>query len=96
MRNNIAIGICLVSAALVGYLCLFHGKSPTSAGVDLWLVWSLTADWLGKRYLLWRLRWTELVDSQKRGKLRLTGLALAIERASLALLASAGLMWWVG
>jgi hypothetical protein len=82
MRTNIAFGICFVSVAIGGYLCLFQHLNPLYATVNLWIIWGFTADWLGCRLWMLHLRPKEIVKEAKHGKLRLTGVALGINRAS--------------
>jgi len=94
MRTYIALGICVVSAALFGYFCLFHHYSPTLTTLNIWVIWSFTADWLGRRLWLLHLAPKQIVHEAKRGKLKLTGLALGISRASYVWLAAAGVFFF--
>lgn len=88
MRTKIALGVCLASAAIGGYFCLFQHLNPVWATVNLWIIWGFTADWLGGRLWMLNLRPKEIAHEAKRGKLRLTGLALGIQRASYVWLAA--------
>src|SRR5882762_9778309 len=90
-RNYIALGLCLAAALGLGYWCL-KGRSPVSTLTDLWVIWFAVALWLDG----WRnlhstpLQW---YDAAKQGRLRMQGLALGIERASLVWLAAAAAFW---
>jgi len=94
-RRNAALAICLVSAGILGYFCVFQGRSPVETFVELWLIWFQVAWWLGGSLgRLLGLKPREIHGEAKRGSLRLTGLALTIECASFVWLISAG-VWWL-
>jgi hypothetical protein len=95
MRTNIAIGICVVSALLLGYFCVFQGYSPVEGAVDLWVIWFQVASWLGDRQWMLGLKPREIYGEAKRGSLKLTGVALTIERASFVFLGAALIMWLI-
>ena len=94
MRTYIAIGLCLLSAAVFGYFCVFQHFSPTLTTLNIWVIWSFTADWLGGRLWLLHLTRKQITREATRGKLRLSGLALGIQRASYAWLAAAGVLFF--
>lgn len=94
MRTHIALLICLLSALILGYFCVFQGRSAVETGVELWLIWFQVASWLGERSWLRNLPLRGIYHSAKRGSLRLTGLALGIERASFVWLAAAGILFF--
>lgn len=94
MRTYIALASCVVSALVLGYFCLFQHLNPMWATLNLWIIWGFTADWLGGRLWMLHMRPKEIVHQARRGKLRLTGLALGIQRASYVWLAAAGVLFF--
>jgi|ERR1700722_4766056 len=92
-RQNKAIAICLLSAAILGYFAIFRGRSAVATLIELFIVWHFVASWLGNQFWLLGLKPREIHREARRGGLRLGGLALGIERASFAWLGAAGLLW---
>jgi hypothetical protein len=52
-RQNKAIAICLLSAAILAYFAIFRGRSAVSTLIELFIVWHFVASWLGNQ--LWLL-----------------------------------------
>lgn len=94
MRAYIALGICLGSALVLGLLCVLGHLSPIGATLNLWIIWGFTADWLSQRYRLWFVDTQTLPAEARKGKLRLTGLALGLSRASYVWLAASGVIYF--
>jgi len=92
-RQNKAIAICLLSAAILAYFAIFRGRSAVSTLIELFIVWHFVASWLGNQLWLLGLKPREIHGETKHGGLRLSGLALGIERASFVWLGAAGLLW---
>jgi hypothetical protein len=88
-RSSIAVSICLLSGLVLGCCCRFLHWSLPSVCSDMFVIWHSVADWLSGR---WRLMFQTpkgIYERAKRGSLRLTGLALGIERMSLVWLVAA-------
>lgn len=94
MRTNIALGICFASALILGCFCLFGHLSPFWATLNLWITWGFTADWLGRSYRFWSVDIKTLPMEARKGNLRLSGLALGINRASYVWLFAAAVLYF--
>lgn len=96
MRSTIALTICIGSALLLGYFCVFQHRSPVVTLWELALVWFNVAWWLGGTLgKLLGLRAPQIHQAAKRGSLKLTGLALGIERAAFVWVAAAIVLFLV-
>ncbi len=94
-REWIAIVICALSGAVGAAALVMHWGSVASDLVLTGGVWTLTADWLGRRLWLARLRPGQLYDRAKRGSLRLAGLARIIHSGGLLLMLAAAVHFFV-
>jgi hypothetical protein len=93
-RDDLAIVACILSAAAFGYGYLSHYLDAVGALKWLWMIWFVIAQWLGGRW--WRtvnLPVSGIYQEAKRGSLRLTGMALMIERAALVLFGAMVVSW---
>src|ERR1700722_305905 len=70
-RQNKAIAICLLSAAILGYFAIFRGRSAVATLIELFIVWHFVASWLGNQFWLLGLKPREIHREARRGGLRL-------------------------
>jgi len=80
-RGSIAIAICLISAAL-GAVVIVVGSRPLPIVLWLAIVWHFTAEWLGRRLGLLRMRPGQIYRQARQGRLRLPPLARTISLGS--------------
>jgi hypothetical protein len=95
-RNDLAIVACILSAAALGYGYLSHHLDAVDAFDWLWIIWFVIAQWLGGRW--WgtvNLPVSGIYQEAKRGSLRLTGMALMIERAAFACFGATAVSWLI-
>jgi hypothetical protein len=95
-RDDVAIVACILSAAALGYGYLSHHLDSVDAFYWLWIIWFVIAQWLGGRW--WRtvnLPVSGIYQEAKRGSLRLTGMALMIERAALVFFGAMVVSWLI-
>jgi hypothetical protein len=93
-RDDLAIVACILFAAAFGYSYLSRYLDAVGALKWLWMIWFVIAQWLGGRW--WRtvnLPVSGIYQEAKRGSLRLTGMALMIERAALVLFGAMVVSW---
>lgn len=87
-RTTLAITVCLLSGLLGVYL-LMHGKSRAWTAFDIGCVWTITADWLGRRLWLLGISIGQVHKEAKRGGLTMTGIARAMSICGTLLLGAA-------
>ena len=95
-RDDVAIVACVLSAAALGYGYLFRHLDAVDVFDWLWIIWFVIARWLGGRW--WRtvnLPVSGIYQEAKRGNLRLTGMALVIERAAFVFFGAMVVSWLI-
>jgi hypothetical protein len=95
-RDDLAIVACVVTAAALEYGYLSHHLDAVDAFSRLWIIWFAIAQWLDGRW--WQrvnLPVSGLYQEAKRGTLRLTGMALMIERAAFVLFGAMVVSWLI-
>jgi hypothetical protein len=93
-RDDLAIVACVLSAAALEYSYLSHHLDAVDVFGRLWIIWFAVAQWLdGHWWQRVNLPVSGIYQEAKRGTLRLTGMALIIERAALALFGAMVVSW---
>ena len=85
-REWIAIVICALSGALGAAALVMRWGSVSSDLISTGAVWTFTADWLGRRLGLLRLRPGQIYALARQGRLRPSGLARVIRDAGVLLM----------
>ena len=95
-RDDLAIVACVISAATLEYSYLSHHLAAVDVFRRLWIIWFAIAQWLDGRW--WQrvnLPVRGIYQEAKRGTLRLTGMALMIERAAFVLFGAMVVSWLI-
>jgi hypothetical protein len=93
-RDDLAIVACILSAVTLGCGYVSHHLDAVDVFDWLWIIWFVVAQWLGGR---WRrtvnLSVSGIYQEAKRGRLRLSGTALMIERAAFVFFGAMVVSW---
>jgi hypothetical protein len=95
-RDDLAIAACVLSASALEYSYLSHHLDAANVFGRLWIIWFAVAQWLDGRW--WqRVNFpiSGTYQEAKRGTLRLTGMALMIERAAFVLFGAMVVSWLI-
>jgi len=95
-RDDLAIVACVISAAALEYSYLSHHLALVDVFRRLWIIWFAIAQWLDGRW--WQrvnLPVSGIYQKAKRGTLRLTGMALIIDRAAFVLFGAMVVSWLI-
>jgi hypothetical protein len=94
-RDDLASVACTLSAAALEYGYLSHHLDAVDVFRWLWPIWFVIAQWLGGRW--WRTvnRPVSSIFQAEAASLRLTGLALVIERAAFVLFGAMVVSWLI-